>query len=121
MIHNRQIEIGMKNRIKRLSQILNQEEQYRRGLLSLDASSTERLEKIQGSEETVNSIKLYKKERERLHFLMKHVRPRKQSKGVEWSKYRETKGNLYHINNVPGPGSYQDSPKTTRNRYYETI
>jgi len=28
------------------------------------------------------------------------------SKGAEWSKYREMKGNLYTINNVPGPGSY---------------
>lgn len=78
----------MKNRIKKLSQILNHEEHSRKGLMSLDASNTERLEKIHGSEETVNSLKLYKKERERLHFLMKHVRPGPHSKGVEWSKYR---------------------------------
>jgi len=31
---------------------------------------------------------------------------RNKSKGFEWSKYRENKGNLYTINNVPGPGSY---------------
>ena len=82
---------------------------------------TDKLEKVKGSLETLNSLKLYKKERERLHFLLKHMKPSNHSKGPEWSKYRETKGNLYSISNVPGPGSYQESHYPTKHRYYDTI
>jgi hypothetical protein len=39
---------------------------------------------------------------------------------VSWSKYRETKGNLYSINNVPGPGTYQNHERfQSTNRYID--
>jgi hypothetical protein len=43
------------------------------------------------------------------------------SKGAEWSKYRETKGNLYSISNVPGPGSYNNGKRSSSRRYLEKI
>ena len=122
-IQHRQVEVGMKNRIKKLSDILNnEEEKFRKNLLmGTTPGPTDKLEKVKGSLETINSLKLYKKERERLHFLLKHMKPSNNSRGPEWSKYRETKGNLYSISNVPGPGSYQESHYPTKHRYYDTI
>lgn len=111
------------NRIKKLNEVLRMDEGKLLGE-GKDKMTVERLESIQGNEEVVNSLKLYKKERERLHFLLKSIRTRNESKGFEWSKYRETKGNLYSINNVPGPGSYNEhhlaiNPRPTR--YLDTI
>jgi hypothetical protein len=46
------------------------------------------LDMVRGNLETVNSLKLFQKERERLHFLLKHMKSSDRTKGVEWSKYR---------------------------------
>jgi len=45
--------------------------------------SAEKIESIEPSSEVINSLKLYKKERERLHFLLKYIKPNNtKKKGV---------------------------------------
>ena len=109
--------LAIKSRIDKLNTILKEEKWDRK---RRKVANSVRLDRSNGSDEAVNSLKLYKKEKERLHFLLRNVKPGRHGRGVEWSKYRETKGNLYTINNVPGPGSYQEMNPVS-SRYSETI
>lgn len=80
----------MKNRLKKLAEIINIDEikQKQRQSISYHTNNSNQFETIQGNAEILNSLKLYKKERERLHFLLKNIKTKNHSKGASWSKYR---------------------------------
>lgn len=101
----------MRNRLKRLAEIINVDEFKNQQHQSINLNThhnSPQLNTIETNTEILNSLKLYKKERERLHFILKNIKTKDRTKGASWSKYRETKGNLYSINNVPGPGTYEN-------------
>ena len=76
--------LAIKNRIQKLNQILKDEHWDIQG----KKAHSMQMHNTIDSDEILNNLKLYKKEKERLHFLLRNVKPGKHGKGVEWSKYR---------------------------------